>query len=121
MPKHDPNNTLVIHIHTALEDIKAQDITQLDVSELTSITDYMIICTGTSNRHVKAIAHRLIDGLKKIDIRPLGVEGENEGEWILVNYGDAIVHIMQASIREFYDLESLWVVTQQKLAGEAGL
>lgn len=102
------NHALLTHIRTLLEDIKALDIIELDVHGLTTITDTMVICTGTSSRHVQAIAHRLVEGLKDMNVRPLGVEGEQTGEWILVNYGDAMVHIMQAESRKFYDLESLW-------------
>ncbi len=92
----------------ALEDIKAQDITVLDVSKLTSITSCMIIASATSNRQAKALAHNVQDKLKEHGIEPTGVEGEREGEWVLVDLGDIIVHIMQQSARDYYNLEQLW-------------
>ena len=95
---------------TALEDLKAIDIRVLDVRELTSITDYMVICSGTSNRHVKSIANSVITSSKANDIQPLGIEGETDSEWILIDLGDILVHVMQSKARERYDLESLWTV-----------
>lgn len=92
----------------ALEDAKAHDIKVMEVTGLTDITDYMILATGTSSRHVKSVADRLVDAMKKLDQRPLGIEGTEDSEWILIDVDDAIVHIMQADAREFYDLEKLW-------------
>jgi len=92
----------------ALEDAKAQDIKIMPVAGLTDIADYMILATGTSSRHVNAVADRLVEAMKRQGQRPLGVEGEDESEWILVDLGDVIVHVMQAEAREFYDLEKLW-------------
>jgi len=91
-----------------LNDIKAQNIVTIDVSTLTTVTDAMIICSGTSNRHTRSIAKNITNAAKEHKVRPLGVEGENEGEWILVDLGDVIIHIMQAKTREFYALEKLW-------------
>jgi ribosome-associated protein len=94
----------------ALEDLKAEDISVLDVSEKTTITDWIVIATGSSSRHVNSIANNVIVEAKKADHSPLGVEGENDGEWVLVDLGDVIVHVMQQQVREYYDMESLWSV-----------
>jgi len=94
----------------ALEDMKAEDIVVLDVKGKTTVTDWIIVASGTSSRHVKSIANNVIADAKKADKPPLGFEGEAEGEWVLVDLGDVIVHVMQRQVREFYDLESLWSV-----------
>lgn len=95
-------------IQDQLTDGKAQNIVSFDVSAITDITDLMIICTGTSNRHTKAIADRLIANAKPAGFCVVGFEGEQEGDWVLVDLGDAIVHIMQQSARDHYQLEQLW-------------
>jgi ribosome-associated protein len=95
-------------VQQALEDLKAIDIEQFDVREKTSVTDYLYIATGTSSRHVKSIADNVLAEARKAGAKPLGIEGENEGEWVLVDLGDVVVHVMQPQTREFYDLESLW-------------
>ena len=94
----------------SLEDLKAEDITVLDVKGKTTVSDWVIIATGSSSRHVKSIANNVAVEAKKAGRPPLGMEGENEGEWVLVDLGDVIVHVMQRQVREFYDLESLWSV-----------
>ena len=94
----------------ALEDLKAEDITVLDVRGKTTVTDWIIVATGSSSRHVKSIANSVITAAKKANKVPLGSEGEDDGEWVLVDLGDVIVHIMQRQVREYYDLESLWSV-----------
>lgn len=99
---------------TALEDVKAQDIHVMDVRELTSITDYMVVASGTSDRQVRALANNLLDECKQRDLMPIGSEGQEKGEWILVDLGDVIVHIMQPATRDFYQLEKLWSLTEQK-------
>ncbi|CUR44670.1 ribosome silencing factor [Alloalcanivorax xenomutans] len=92
----------------ALEELKARNVTHLDVRELTSVADDMVIASGTSNRHVKALADNVVERAKQAGYRPLGTEGEKGAEWILVDLGDVIVHLMLPATREFYDLERLW-------------
>lgn len=104
-------------IVAALEDRKALDIKVVDVRGKTSFTDLMVIASGTSNRHVKSLADNVIIEAKAAGIRPLGVEGEREGEWVLVDLADAVVHVMQPAIRDFYNLEKLWAVAGD---GETG-
>ncbi len=96
----------------ALEDAKAKDVINLDVRELTSVTDIMVICSGTSGRHIKTIANYVIDRAKKNGVPPLGVEGEKFNEWVLIDLGDIVVHIMMPEAREFYSLEKLWANTE---------
>ncbi|WP_226662866.1 ribosome silencing factor [Microbulbifer aggregans] len=95
----------------ALEDLKGQDIVSLDVAEMSDVMETLIICTGTSNRQVKSLANNVVEDGKEAGIRPIGVEGMDTGEWVLVDYGDVVVHVMQAQIRTFYDLEKLWSMT----------
>lgn len=92
----------------ALEDIKAQNIAILDVRELTGIMDKMVVASGTSTRQVKALADNVVARAKQAGYRPIGVEGEDTAEWILVDFGDIIVHLMLPATRAFYDLEKLW-------------
>jgi ribosome-associated protein len=93
---------------TALDEAKAIDVIVFEVSKLTSISDYMIIASGRSNRQVSALADKVVEASKKIGVQPLGVEGKSEGEWVLVDLGDIIVHIMHPDTREYYQLEKLW-------------
>lgn len=95
---------------TALEDLKGIDIVAIDVRGLTTITDTMIICTGRSNRHTKSLAENVVTEAKKAKWKFIQQEGQKEGEWIIVDLGDVVVHIMQAEMREFYSLEDLWEV-----------
>jgi ribosome-associated protein len=92
----------------ALEEVKAKDIVKLDVRKLTTVTDYMIVASGTSNRHVKALADAVAEKSRQAGHRPLGIEGENGSEWVLLDLQDALVHVMLPRVREFYNLEKLW-------------
>ena len=92
----------------ALDDIKAQDVVKLDVREMTTVTDYMIVASGTSNRHVQALADNVAEKAKQAGHRPIGVEGEDGGEWVLLDLQDTLVHVMLPKVREFYNLEKLW-------------
>ena len=98
-------STLVVD---ALEEVKAKDITVLDVRDMTEVTDYMVVASGTSNRHVKALIENVTEKAKAAGHRPIGVEGEDGGEWVLLDLQDALVHVMQPKVREFYNLEKLW-------------
>lgn len=92
----------------AIEEVKGNDITCLDVAGQTSVTDFMVIACGTSNRHVKSLADNIVDQCKKNGVRLLGVEGQDKSEWVLVDLGDVVVHLMLPATRQFYDLERLW-------------
>jgi len=98
----------------ALEEIKAKDIVVLNVHKLTSITDIMVVASGTSSRQVKALADNVVDKAKAAGCRPLSVEGEREGEWILVDLGDVVVHVMLPTTRDFYQLEKLWGMEERR-------
>ncbi|GGY23963.1 ribosomal silencing factor RsfS [Rhodanobacter panaciterrae] len=102
--------TLRKSVIDALEELKAKDVREIDVRGKTSIADLLVIASGTSARHVKSIADEVSKFAKKAGVMPLGVEGEQEGEWVLVDLGDVIVHVMLPRIREFYGLERLWTV-----------
>jgi ribosome-associated protein len=93
---------------TALEDIKAHDISVVDVRKLTSLYDTMIVASGDSNRQVRALANHVRDALKEAGAEIIGVEGEGTGEWVLVDAGDIVVHVMQPATRIYYNLEELW-------------
>ena len=99
-----------------LSDFKALDIFCLEVTHITPLMDYMIIATGTSSKHVHSIADNLVQEMKLRDIDPFGVEGDLEDEWILVDLGEVIVHIMQTKTREFYNIEKLWSTSPSPLA-----
>ncbi len=91
-----------------LDDAKALDVLELDIRALTQIADWMVVASGTSTRHVLALAERLREAGVKHGQKPAGVEGDNDGEWVLMDFGDVLVHLMLPATREFYDLEGLW-------------
>lgn len=95
-------------INQILEATKGSDIKILDVTKLSDVMDCLIVVTGTSSRHVKSLASNVIEESKKQGFRPIGVEGIETGEWVLVDYGDIVLHVMQQVTRDFYELEKLW-------------
>jgi ribosome-associated protein len=108
--KSDPVEILRRQVLAALDELKAKDVHEIDVRGKTSIADILFIASGTSTRHVKSLADEVVKFVKKAGMMPLGVEGQREAEWVLVDLGDIIVHVMLPRIREFYGLERLWTV-----------
>lgn len=100
----------------ALDDIKAQDVVRLDVQDMTTVTDWMVVASGTSNRHVSALVDNVAEKAREAGHRPIGVEGEEGGEWVLLDLQDVLVHVMLPKVREFYNLEKLWSI---RPSGEA--
>lgn len=100
------------YIVAALDDLKAVNTVTLDVRPLTDLMDFMVITSGTSNRHVKSLASHASVEAKKQGMAPLGTEGEDAGEWVLVDFGDVVLHVMLPATRDFYDLERLWTVPE---------
>ncbi len=111
-----PSEDLVKLAIAALEEIKAQDITTIDVRGKTSITDFMLIASGTSSRHVKSLIDNVLEKVKEQGVRPIGTEGMDTGEWALLDLGDIVVHVMLPTARQFYDLERLWQGAEQSRA-----
>jgi ribosome-associated protein len=95
----------------ALEEVKGQDITKLNVQDMTTVTDWMIVASGTSSRHVQALVDNVAQRAKAAGHRPTGIEGESGAEWVLLDLQDALVHVMLPKVREFYNLEKLWSIT----------
>jgi len=108
-----PTETLLETVREATGELKANDVVEIDVRGKSSVTDYMVIASGTSTRHVKSIADEVMKFAKRLDVQPIGVEGEREAEWVLVDLGDVVVHVMLPRVREFYALERLWTVGDQ--------
>uniref|UniRef100_A0A486XMH4 Ribosomal silencing factor RsfS n=1 Tax=Rheinheimera sp. BAL341 TaxID=1708203 RepID=A0A486XMH4_9GAMM len=99
---------LVSFIQDKIDDLKGRDIVTLDVRGKSSVTEFMVICSGTSNRHTKSIADYVATEVKKAGINALGIEGQSSGEWVLLDLGDVVVHVMLEDSRSFYQLEKLW-------------
>ncbi len=92
----------------ALAELKGVDVNCMDVTHLTDFSDYIVVATGTSNRHVRALVDNVVDRVRDLGIKPIGVEGTDTGEWVLVDLGSIVVNVMVASMRAYYDLERLW-------------
>lgn len=121
--KEPPRPDLRHRVQEALEQLKAKDIREIDVRGKTGVTDWMVIASGTSTRHVKSIADEVVKQAKAIGVPPIGVEGEREAEWVLVDLGDVVVHVMLPRVRDIYLLERLWGdgdIAPVSLAPEAG-
>jgi len=101
-------DTLQDLVIQAMDDLKAENINHINLEGVSGFTDRMIFASGNSNRHVKSIAQSVIDASKKANIPPLGVEGEDIGDWVLVDLGDIVVHVMLPETRDFYEIERLW-------------
>jgi ribosome-associated protein len=110
--ENDSRKRALLCVNASLEK-KAKDIVVLNVKEISAFADYFIICSGTSDRQVRAVAAAIQETLKKAGILPLGVEGEAAGRWILLDYDDVILHVFLESVRAFYDLERLWSGAQR--------
>ncbi|MEF2148200.1 ribosome silencing factor [Luteimonas sp. FXH3W] len=114
LPDPPPSpEALLKAVEEAVDNLKAKDTVVIDVRGKSSVTDHMVITSGTSTRHVKSIADEVVKMVKRLQVMPLGVEGEREAEWVLVDLGDVVVHVMLPRVREFYALERLWTVGDQ--------
>ena len=102
------HNNIAKIIHKVLSDNKAKDITKINLEKKSSIADFMIICSGTSNRHVISLSNYLVEALKKENLNTLNVEGIRNGDWVLVDAGDIIIHLFRSEVREYYSLEKMW-------------
>jgi ribosome-associated protein len=118
-PKAPKAPSLKTVILAALDDMKALEVKFLDVRGLTDIADFMVIASGTSDRHVRSVAQRVVEKAKEAGFRPHGVEGQQDGDWVLIDLNEMIVHVMLPRVREFYGLEKLWDMTVTKRAARA--
>ncbi len=118
-PKPSPKPSLKTVVEGALDDMKALEVKLLDVRGLTDFADFMVIASGTSDRHVRAVAQRVIDKCKEAGFRPHGVEGQQDGDWVLIDLNEMIVHVMLPRVREFYGLERLWDTSTAKRSARA--
>lgn len=107
MPNMSPED-IKNNVVDAVEDLKAQDVKVLEIGEISDFADYMVVVSGTSDTHVKAIAREASDKLRKLNVKPLNEDGAEVGEWVLVDFGDVVLHVMRPEVREYYDLEKLW-------------
>lgn len=112
--KDKTKERLILCINATLQK-KAKEIVVLNLKEISAFTDYMIICSGTSEREVQAIAQAIQQFLKKAEIRPMGVEGEANGQWVLLDYGDVVISVFYEPVRTFYDIENLWDAPKMKV------
>ncbi|RKG49413.1 ribosome silencing factor [Acinetobacter cumulans] len=103
-------------VREALEDVKAKEIVEIDVSAISNVADAIVIACGTSTRHLKSLANNVAEEARKAGFRPIGVEGERDAEWILIDLGFVVVHVMLPTARKFYDLESLWRTAPESVA-----
>jgi ribosome silencing factor RsfS/YbeB/iojap len=115
-----PADRLRSIVLAALDDLKARDVSEIDVRDKSSVTDLLVVASGTSSRHVKSIADEVVRKAKQAGLPPIGVEGQREAEWVLVDLGDIVVHVMLPRTREFYGLERLWTVGDEMPAALAG-
>ena len=118
-PKPKAAPSLKTVVLDALDDMKALDVKFLDVRGLTDFADFMVIASGTSDRHVRSVAQRVVEKAKAAGFRPHGVEGQQDGDWVLIDLSEMIIHVMLPRVREFYGLEKLWDMTVTKRAARA--
>jgi ribosome-associated protein len=118
-PKPKAAPSLKTIILDALDDMKALEVKFLDVRGLTDIADFMVIASGTSDRHVRSVAQRVVEKAKAAGFRPHGIEGQQDGDWVLIDLNEMIIHVMLPRVREFYGLEKLWDMTVTKRAARA--
>ena len=102
------HNNITKKVHKVLSDNKAKDIIKINLEKKSSIADFLIICSGTSSRHVISLSNFLVEALKKENLNTLNVEGKSNGDWVLVDAGDIIIHLFRSEVREYYGLEKMW-------------